>query len=444
MKLSLSRLRVMALGGVVLCCAAFTGATFAQDAKPYSGTQISLLLYSDVGGNAARKLIETERFQKLTGIKVDVSMLSWENSRQKILLGYSAKDTSFDALYLDNTVLSEFASRGMLEPLGKYMKDPKVGDPQFNLTDFPKQLLPIVTYGNDTYGLPYTISPTILMYRKDLFGDAKEKAAFKAKYGYDLVPPQTMTQFRDAAEFFTRKGGGQELYGVTTALKRGGFAFFRWKQYAHVFGGGFYDAQGKPKVDSPQNIQALEYLIGLRPFMPPTVIEMTGGESGVYFSSGRAAMTMEYTFYAPPAMDPQTSKIVGKVGFATAPKGNVQAVGHGGTILSVYSLSKHKEAAYKLIEWLCSVEGERMNMDNGVSPLRLSLARDPKIQERLPWLPVEVETNLRIKYADPINATFPTIWDTIGEEVNAAYAGAKSAKQALTDAQARIERMIGK
>ena len=427
----------------VLLCLAVSLPVLAEEAKPYAGTTISLLLYSDVGGNAVRKLIETERFQKLTGIQVDVSMLSWENSRQKMLLAYAAKDSSYDALYVDNPWIYEFASRGILEPLGKYMKDPKLGDPKFNLDDFPKQLVQRVMWNNEIYALPYSFSPSILMYRKDLFEDPKEKAAFKAKYGYDLVPPRTMAQLRDAAEFFTRKGPG-EMYGMTIALKRGGFAFNRWKQYAHAFGGSFFDAQGRPRVDNPQNIEALEFLLKLKPFMPPTVVEMTGGESGVYFSSGQAAMTIDFQFYAPPAVNPQTSKIVGKVGFATVPKGTVLAVGHGGTILSVYSLSKHKEAAYKLIEWICSVEGERLNLENDMSPMRMSLARDPAIQKRLPWLPVEVETHLHIKYADPLHRQFPIIQDTIGEEVNAAFAGTKSAKQALTDAQARIERMVEK
>ena len=45
-----------------------------------------------------------------------------------------------------------------------------------------------------------------LVYRRDLFDDPKEKAAFKGKYGYDLAAPATYDQLRDIAEFFTRRG----------------------------------------------------------------------------------------------------------------------------------------------------------------------------------------------------------------------------------------------
>ena len=44
-------------------------------------------------------------------------------------------------------------------------------------------------------------------YREDLFADAGERQAFKAKHGYDLAAPQTYKQLLDVAKFFTRKKG---------------------------------------------------------------------------------------------------------------------------------------------------------------------------------------------------------------------------------------------
>ena len=50
-----------------------------------------------------------------------------------------------------------------------------------------------------------------MMYRKDLFEDPKEKAAFKAKYGRELEVPQTYSDAKQVAEFFTRPDQG--LFG---------------------------------------------------------------------------------------------------------------------------------------------------------------------------------------------------------------------------------------
>jgi ABC-type glycerol-3-phosphate transport system substrate-binding protein len=67
-------------------------------------------------------------------------------------------------------------------------------------------------------------------YRKDLFGDPAEKEAFKAKYGYDLAPPETWKQYYDIAEFFTRPD--KNLWGTAEAFVRGGQQF--WFFFSHA------------------------------------------------------------------------------------------------------------------------------------------------------------------------------------------------------------------
>ena len=72
-----------------------------------------------------------------------------------------------------------------------------------------------VTLDGDTF---------LLYYRKDIFQDASEKAAFKAKYKYDLPdPPNTWKQVVDLAQFFTRKKG-QKLAGKTLTKDFYGYA----------------------------------------------------------------------------------------------------------------------------------------------------------------------------------------------------------------------------
>ncbi len=57
------------------------------------------------------------------------------------------------------------------------------------------------------YGVPANSCIMFFAYRKDLFENADEQAAFKAKYGYDLKVPTDWGTYRDIAEFFTRKSG---------------------------------------------------------------------------------------------------------------------------------------------------------------------------------------------------------------------------------------------
>jgi ABC-type glycerol-3-phosphate transport system substrate-binding protein len=84
-----------------------------------------------------------------------------------------------------------------------------------NLDQFEKQFSEacqnyMVHDGNVLYW-PYHANVQFAVYRKDLFEDPKEKAAFRAKYGYELKPPKTWEELVDVATFFRRPE--QEHYG---------------------------------------------------------------------------------------------------------------------------------------------------------------------------------------------------------------------------------------
>ena len=94
------------------------------------------------------------------------------------------------------------------------------------LTDWAKTNIPIAdiapaalkNYGeypagsNKLYGIPCMSDALVFAYRKDMFDDAANKTAFKAKYGHELAPPKTWDDFAHVAEFFTKPDKGQ--YGA--------------------------------------------------------------------------------------------------------------------------------------------------------------------------------------------------------------------------------------
>ena len=45
----------------------------------------------------------------------------------------------------------------------------------------------------------------LLAYRKDLFENEEERAAFKEEYGYELTVPEDWDTYRDVAEFSPEK-----------------------------------------------------------------------------------------------------------------------------------------------------------------------------------------------------------------------------------------------
>ena len=119
--------------------------------------------------------------------------------------------------------------------------------------------------------MPAEVDAAGYVYRKDLFEDPKEMAAFEKKYGYALAPPKIYDQLRDIAEFFTRPD--QDLYGIATWYSKEydgitmGFQQVMWS-----YGGSYGDADTykvNGHLNSGDAAKALEFYTDLLQFAPP-------------------------------------------------------------------------------------------------------------------------------------------------------------------------------
>ncbi|GAP53612.1 extracellular solute-binding protein [Arthrobacter sp. Hiyo6] len=109
----------------------------------------------------------------------------------------------------------------------------------------------------------------IVLYRKDLFEDAKNKADFKAKYGYDLAAPKTWQQYQDISAFFTKDG----MYG--TDVKGG----VETEYLAHVLQAGspmVLDSNNNVVIDNAAHKQALDFYTSLVKDAPAGAPRSTG------------------------------------------------------------------------------------------------------------------------------------------------------------------------
>ena len=96
----------------------------------------------------------------------------------------------------------------------------------------------------------------LLYYRKDIFEDPANKEEFKAKYGYDLGPPQTWKAFGEVCQFITDKYA-PETYGA--GLINTGYMHFFFSERLRTYGGKFFDA-GDDEGDGEQPGEAVHAL----------------------------------------------------------------------------------------------------------------------------------------------------------------------------------------
>ena len=113
----------------------------------------------------------------------------------------------YDIFPAQNNHTVAFATPGFTTDLSAFMDDPALRDPSLNLDDMVQAHFEISGYHDGKLvSVPYHYLPPYAALRTSIANHPDEQANFKAKYGYALpAPPTTWDQFRDLAEFFTRK-----------------------------------------------------------------------------------------------------------------------------------------------------------------------------------------------------------------------------------------------
>ena len=243
-------------------------------------------------------------YEKQSGVKVVVETVPWPDFQTKAFTEFNAKGDAYDLVVGD----SQWLGAG------------STGHHYVDLTDFfakynvAKSMAAATVAGYAEYppgskkywAVPLEGDANGWAYRKDWFEDPKEKAAFKAKYNYDLDVPKDYKQLRDIAEFFYRpneKRYGVALYTDNTydALAMG------VEQTIFSFGGelGNYSTyKVRDIINSKQNVEALKWYKDLYKFAPPGWGKAFFLEDNQAITEGVAAMSMNFFAFFPALANP--------------------------------------------------------------------------------------------------------------------------------------------
>jgi multiple sugar transport system substrate-binding protein len=358
----------MLLAGLALLLLPGPAAAQKFDWQTHKGTTIRVLSNKSAIGLAVESLLPD--FEKLTGIKVQYETFPEDQFRQKLLLELAAGTGAVDAFYTATAQEGlKFWRSGWYEPLDAYLGNPHLTDPAFDLGDISKPALRGNTYDGKLVALPNTQNTTTLFYRRDLLEKHKLKV------------PQTLDELEAAAKTLSGvEEGGQKVVGIVMRGKMAA-ATSQWAPFLFSLGGNWLSKDGKPAVNSPEAVRALD-LYGrlLRNSGPPGVANYHWYEAVSLFVQGKAGFLVEVSnriFYLE---DPSKSQVVGKVGYALFPAG---VAGRRPTMevlsMAVSSKSKKKEAAYLFVQFVASKEASVKQHLQGVPSVRTSVWKEPRV-----------------------------------------------------------------
>ena len=301
-------------------------------------------------------------FTAETGIGFKMSVTNVQNWVQKINIEMMAKSDAFDIVIADSQDVGTMVTGGHFIELTDWIKKHKV-DKNFTAAsmtayaEYPK--------GSGKYwGVPTEGDAVGWSYRKDMFEDPKNKAAFQAKFGYPLDVPRDQQALLDIAQFFHDPQNGK--YGIAIYGDNGydSLAMFA-EGCIWSFGGALGDYKTY-KVEGILNSQAsvdgIEFYKKLFKYTPPGFGDAFFIKSNDAFTAGIVPMACNFFAFFPGLANPKTSPYANVTGYFANPpqKGHDgkkrQFAILGGMASSVVSYSKKQDLALKWLEWFIRPE----------------------------------------------------------------------------------------
>jgi multiple sugar transport system substrate-binding protein len=420
----------------LLCALAVSGTAMAQvDWKQLQGTEIRFLMNK----HPFTTFIEPKipEFEKLTGIKVVFEVFPEDQYRNKRTIELNAGGKLDGYMIMPGQDALYYSKAGWLQPLGEYIKDPKLTEAAWDPKDFFASFTKASTVGGKQIGVVINAETSLLSYRKDLFNQFKVKV------------PKTMKELEQTAKFFYGKEvEGKKMVGITLRGK-GAAATSQWVDFLYSFGGSWTNAQGKSNFASPQDIEAFKFYGDLlRKYGPEGGTMLHWAESTSIFMEGKAAMIYDANVFKSLYENPKESKVAGKVGYAVIPAGPAGSVPH----VSNWSLSINKnspperqKAAWLFIQWATNNHNALAALLAGVPAGRASAWNSPeyKAADKQPdWtLATEKSFELGQPQWNPPVLNVPEIRDITGQVIVASIEGKNVAEAAKKAAELMDKKM---
>ncbi|HXJ69455.1 MAG TPA: sugar ABC transporter substrate-binding protein [Verrucomicrobiae bacterium] len=294
-----------------------------------------------------------QRFEDANpGVHIVVTRLPREGATDTLALAAQSGRPP-DLVELTPEQTADFIDRGLLSDWSAGVADLKPDVRGWELCSL----------GDAMYGLPWLLRTRVLLWNRALFARAKLDTT---------RAPGTWDELRDAAARIEKLGGGVHGFGLTDAP---GERFVSFMTFAWGNGGELLSARlDSCRIDSPENAEALEFLLSLAP------VSLVAGRDSLAseFERGRLGLWIADAGYAVEARrrDPSLPLGAALVPSPAEDHGTHASTGTG-TVLASFTRSRRKEDALRFARYL----GERQNTLALAAALQTVFPPHPGVEE---------------------------------------------------------------
>ncbi|UCC65740.1 MAG: extracellular solute-binding protein [Anaerolineae bacterium] len=365
---------------------------------------------------------EYERFEALTGIKVEETTVPYWGHREKLLADFAAGGGAFDFYVIDCIEVAEYAAAGWALDVTDLITP-----------EMKEDILPFAAegmiYQSKWYGLPFISEWKSTVYNAKKFSDA----------GFDGLA-STFDEF--VAQCQAIQDAGLAKYGVSWSWFQGECLICDFAALAACFGGQFFTEQNEPLFHEGGAVDALQWMVDSiykHEITDPASLTFTEGEVEEGMRAGEIAFSFQWGLPLVPLNNPEISKVVGECAIGLSPSydGKHSACVSGPMGLSISAFSKYPREAWQLLNFRAGFEGAKRNaIGSGITPGWASLFTDPDVVEAVPGLDLMLEQAKTVVNRPRV----PWYWDfstALQEELHFALTQQKEPQQAMDDAYER-------
>ena len=299
-----------------------------------------------------------DEWTEQSGVKVDINVISWVEYWTLLEAGATGGELP-DVFWMHINEAQKYMEGDVLLNLDSYI----AADEKTDLSNYYEGIVDIYKCNGSQYALPKDHDTIALLYNKTIFD----------KYGVDYPTDDwTWDDYAAAAAKITEAGKADGVYGTAMNTNDGQDG---WYNFIYDWGGYLLSEDKKSSgLDDPNTLAAMTWLAdNLMPSMPAQSL-MADTDPDVMFMSGIIGMMLQgswmvNTFY--------TAEYHDDYAWAEIPyydaNGNGQA--DEGERCSLYNglgwaaaaNTSDPQAAYDLISWFCSEEGQKKQSEYGVT-----------------------------------------------------------------------------
>ncbi|HEY66297.1 MAG TPA: extracellular solute-binding protein [Caldilineae bacterium] len=418
--LSLVVIIAIALVACVPATPAVAPATEAPTPAPETITVIFPRHEADLTGAFEARIRE---FEKQSGIKVELIQSDWDSIADRVVPELATGGSAYDVVEFDNGWVAQWCGAGWVTPLDDYMPEGYTEGMIPGLVDL------FTCPDGKLYGIVWNNDTRFFYYNAKKLSDA----------GFD-APPATLDELIEQS--LAAKEAGVVKYGMAPFWNQEWALANEFHFWTYVFGGEIVDEQGCFLFNKdPNTLAALEFMIKTLEMGVSDPAGLTYDQEAsqnIFLSGDTLFMPQGIAGLMSYANDPSISKVVGEIRVGVVPGAKP---GHSATLTlpEAYAIpvnSKHKEAAWKFIEFMTSRETNKwLAKEIGLLPIWVDLYTDPELTELYPFW-ADFSAQLETARGLSTLTWYGDFVDVAIAEIHKALAGEQTAQEAL-DAMAK-------